>query len=433
MQSHRLAFFIFALVILMWGNAFSSTKPQTLAYVGEDTLTTRDLRIELNLMDMRGKEKKERKILPEPEAVLRRLIQNRLITQEGYRMGLNEEFTVHNQVNEAINARCMGVLLDSVALAVPTDSPNLQEARRLSVKNYIENLIVVYEVEIDSTLLRSLDYGSSDSEIQAQLRNSQEVLAVVPTGKLTVSSFSRIIRFTAFHGLVDKPDAAERRDRIFHEWVSEAVTIHEARRLKIRNKPMIQLYETRLERSLMLDETLKILLQVSFEPTEEEIKSFHEDHQDQFLRPAQVKMESLKFATEEAAINGRKRMQQGVKLSWIKNNMDQVIDGPPPFPLDWFEADKLNFEPDQIKVGTIPEPYAVPEGWVVARISEVQARVIIPLSECREKVLRMMRANTTQTQMKDIISQLEEAVEVTIEPDAEQLVANILIELENKQ
>lgn len=416
---------LLVLATILLASPLLAEEPRILAYVGEDTLTTVDLKIELNIMERKG-EDKARPVLPEADKVLRRLIQNRLLVQEGYRMGLNEEFAVRNQVNEAVNARCMGALLDSVALSIPDDTPDLKETRRRAVRDYIENLMVVHEVQVDSTLLKSLDYGSDDPEMQERLRDSEEVLAVVPTGTLTVAAFSRIVRFTAFHGLVGKEDAAERRDQIFHEWVSEAVTIHEARRQDIRRRPSIQLYERRLERALMLEETLSILLQLDFDPTEEEVEAFYQENIGGFMAEAMVKMESLKFVSEEAAVAAKDRLSRGATMKWIKSNMDQVIEGPDPFPADFFVAGKLGLKPEQAFTGFIPDPYGVPGGWVLARISEVREPTPIPLSECRDLVLRRMKAHMTSEHMRDIITRLEEAVEIQIMPDAEDVVAEIL-------
>jgi hypothetical protein len=432
MQSLRTSLIILATMVLLQANAVATTVPATLAFVGDDTLTTVDLTIELNIMEKRSGGQKQ-SAFPEPEAVLKRLIQNRLIIQEGYRMGLEEEFTIKNQVIEAVNATCMGALLDSVALAAPMDSENLKETRRQAVKEFINDLMVTYDVQVDSTMLQSLDYGSADPEMQKRLRDSNEIIATVPTGNLKVSALSRIIRFTAFHGLEGKPDAAARRDKIFHEWLTEAVVLYEARQQSIENKPVIQLYKSRLERSLMLEEALKILLQFPFEPTEEDIASFHQEHSDLFLKPAQVRMESLKFSTEEAAMAGRNHLENGVKMKWIKQNMDQVIDGPAPFPGDWFEASKLDLKDDMVRTGYIPDPYGVPGGWVLAQVSDVNNGAVIPLSVCKDKVMRMMKAEATNEQIKEITRRLEEVVEIRIESGAIDTIKGILEELENQQ
>jgi len=425
MCSSRIAGIVVLLLVLATSQTAVAATPEVLAYVGEDTLTTLDLRIELNLMS-HANEEVESWDLPEPEAALRRLIQNRLIIQEGYRMGLDQEMAVRNPVDEAVNNRCISALLDSVAAAVPRETDDLYGAQRRTVQRYIDDLMVKYNVVVDTLVLNSLDYGSSDPEVEKRLRESKEILVVAPTGSLSVAAFSRIVRFKAFHGLVDKPDAAQRRDRILRQWVEEVVILHEARQLEIRKRPSFQLYETRLERTLMLEETLKVLLNIPFEPTDERVAAFYAENIDQFMGPAMVRMESLKFDSEDAAMAARERLQQGTKLNWIERNMDGVIDGPAPFPFEFFDIGKLNLKPEEAVVGWIPAPYGVPGGWVLARVTDVQEPSPRPLAECRNELLRLMKAEDTRNHMSDIVTRLEEAVEVSVQPGAVEAVSRIL-------
>ena len=93
-------------------------------------------------------------------------------------------------------------LLDSVSLSVSADSASLLEARKEAVLSYVDGLKATHNVSVDTTLLKSLDFGSDDPEVQDYLRNSTDVLVTIPTGQLTVAKFSRILRVKEFHGLV---------------------------------------------------------------------------------------------------------------------------------------------------------------------------------------------------------------------------------------
>ena len=181
-----------------------------------------------------------RHALPPADAVLRRLIQNQLMVQEGYRMGLQDQLAVRNQVIEAGGPGASEALLDSVANTAPTDGRGSAEARREQGQGLHRGADGVYEVTVDSTLLRSLDYATSDEEALEALRENDAVLAVVPSGPIKVKNLSRSIRFQEYHGLADKPDAVERRDRIFYELLVESLVRYEARRLGFDERPEIR-------------------------------------------------------------------------------------------------------------------------------------------------------------------------------------------------
>lgn len=393
-------------------------EPVALAIVGEDSLTTTELKIELALMKNRNEAGAPTPNL-DPAKVLRRMIQNQLIVQEGYRMGMNEEFVVSNQVLEVVRHECMAALLDSVALSVPRDTPDFYEVRRLAVKGYLEGLKETYQASVDSTLLATLDYGSDDPEMQAYLNESKDTLAVVPTGKLSVAAFSRIVRFSEFHGLIGKPNAAERRDDVLREWFAEALLNYQYQAQGMDKEPaMVQLAE-RWERNLVLEETLGVLLKTDFDLSEDKVEAYYQAHLDAVTPSPKVKMESLKVADEASAKEVYAKLLRGTPASWLYSNDPAVVQGPPPFPEEFFPPNQLGLKPENLVVGYIPPPYQVPTGWVVAIISEIEDPPPTPLASCRVQIENMMRSEQTENLMVDILDQLEAATPVTVLPGAE--------------
>jgi hypothetical protein len=406
-------------------------EPVALAIVGEDTLTTTELKIQLALMNNRNVEGAPTPSL-DPAMVLRRLTQNQLIIQEGYRMGLNEEFIVANQVLEVVRHECMAALLDSVAYSVPKETPDYFEARRLAVKNYIEDLQEKYEATVDSTLLATLDYGSDDQEMQAYLNESQDILAVVPTGKLSVAAFSRIVKFTEFHGLVGKPDAADKRDKVFHEWFAEALLNFQYLAQGMDKDPEMVMLSERWERNLVLEETLGILLQTDFTLSETEIEEYYRSHLEAVTPAPKVKMKSLKVADEAAALAIYDKLLRGTPANWLYSNDPSVVQGPPPFPEEFFRPNQLGLKPENLVVGYIPPPYQVPTGWVVAIISEIENPAPTPLASCRPQIENMMRSEMTEQLMVEILEKLEEVSPVVILPGAETTVLAVIDDFKAK-
>jgi len=414
-------------ILLILAAAAAAETPQPLAVVGPDTLTTTDLRIELGLMRQRNTDDAAVATL-DPDAVLRRMTQNQLIIQEGYRMGLADEFTVTNQVKEAVRHQFMAAMLDSVSAAAPADAPDVHEARRLAVADYLAELSRRFSVQIDSTLLRRLDYGSADPEMASYLRDSEDVLATIADRKLTVAEFSRAVRFTEYHGLVGKPDAADRRDKVLREWVAEATLMRQALAQGKDQTPEMETLAARLERNLVLEEALKILTQFDFAPTDDEIRTYYEAHLDAVTPAARVKMESLKTSGAEAAWALHEKLTKGATVRWLAANDERVVPGPSPFPEDWFRPDQLGLDPEGLKVGFVPDPYQVPTGWVVAVVSEIEQPQPTPLPECRDTILRMMKRDGLRAHMVDILARLEEVSPVVVLPGARDEAAQIMME-----
>lgn len=416
-----------ALAVAASSAAMAQSAGTPLAVVNEDTLTTVELAREVGVMIARAPAGVPFDA-PEPAVVLRRLVQNQMVVQEGYRMGLDQQFSVRNGVGDAVRSRCLKALLDSVALEVPAEGverPALIEARKAKVADYLAELRATQGVKVDSTLLSSLDYASADPEVKARLRDSDEVIAVLPNGSITVAALSREIRFAAFHGLEGKPDAAARRDKIFWENLHERVVWIEARRQGLDQRPGMKAFAASVERDLMLEESLGILVEFDFNPTEDQVRAYYEAHLDDVTPTARIRMESVKLGTEEQAAALREKALKGAKLSWLARNMPGVVDGPPPFPEDFFAPHQLGLDPAQVEMGLVPEPYGVPGGWVVARIVEIEAVAPAPLEDCRTQIMRMMKSDELRAHMTEVLDRLEAASEITILPGAEAEVATV--------
>ena len=397
-----------------------------LAIVDGDTISTADLAQEIAIMK-KLKDFEGEVALPAADDALRRLIQNRLVIQEGYRLGLDRKFAVANQVRETIRLKLVAALLDSIAQTVPAGTPDWMGERRRAVDSYIEGLKTQYQVAVDSTLLASLDYGSSDPLVKKRLQESEEVLAVLPTGPLRVKSLSMVIRFTEFHGLAGKPDAAESRDRIFKEWLVEGLLSHEAKVHHLDQTPQIRRMARDLEENRVMEETLKSLLLADFTFAEKEIEAFYRENLAAVTPSPRVKMQSVLLPDLKSAEIFRARLLEGAKLAWLKKVTKEVVAGPPPFPSDWFAPEKLGLRPEEVFVGSVPEPYEVPGGaQAVAMVVEIEEPDPLPLADCRNTMLQLMRQKATQDLMQENFRKLEAVADIRILPDAKGIVEELL-------
>lgn len=348
-------------------------------------------------------------------------------------MGLQEDFLVTNQVKELLRTKSMTALLDSVALTVPQDTPDVVAVRTQKIRSFVRGLYRTYGVVVDSTLLASLDFASTDPQVVNDLRESEAVLATVPTGQLKVKGLAKVVRFKAFHGLAGKTDAPQQRDRYFREWVEEALLTYEARQRGFADKPEIREMARRLEQNLVREQTINTLLNEPFEPAEAQVESFYQGHLAEVTLPPRVMMESVKLADEQPAWELREKWLAGAKLDWLTQNVAGVVDGPPPFPQEWIEPDKLALPKEDLGVGMIPDPYGVPGGWVVARVAAIEEARPIPLAECRDRILEMMKSEFLRDLMADITSRLEAAADVRVLPGAEESVAEIIRQSETTE
>ncbi len=191
---------------------------------------------------------------------------------------------------------------------------------------------------VNESLLASLDYGSKDPAVKKELETSNAVLAVLPTGHLTVRGLTRNIRFQYFHGIEDRPEAAEIRDRMFREWMIEGLLSFQAKKLGLDRDPDILAKARKEERRLVREQVLNTVLGGEFKPSEEEIRAYYESHLNDFIPPPRVKVHSVLAKTAETARRFRDAMDTGAQLKWLASRSPSEVDSIPPFPTDWMDA-----------------------------------------------------------------------------------------------
>jgi peptidyl-prolyl cis-trans isomerase C len=545
---------VFPALLIAWGLLLGTGRPAPadpgeaapLGVVNADTLSIADLDAELAGMAS-GPASADTPI-PEPDAVLKRLIQNRLFEQEGYRIGFDSLPQVQNQVANLVRNRSRAALLDSITALLPapdssdvdsllsgtsrmnrvshilvedealaralldslhagtsfadlagrhsrdsvsavrggdlgwaregmfvpefegvvqgleageTGGPvrtshgwhvvRLEETREESYGRsdkmreavveairenrmssalgaYVSALKVKYQVVVDDSLLRSLDYASSDPVVQERLRTSDSILLESRAGRLSVRGLTRSILFRYFHGLAGRADAPAIRDRIFEDWVAEALLTHEAKTLGFDRKPEVVRQADRLERQLVREEVLKMILDFPFEPEEEALERYYRANETRFLAPRRIKIHSVVLEGEEAARAFRARLDEGAGLKWLASRSEGVIETDPVTMTGWLEVGDVGVDPDSVEIGRILGPVSGPGGWLVAEISAAEKAKPIPLAECRDRVLREMRADRSREVVAGAISKLEGAASVEIRADAKERVAKRLEE-----
>lgn len=423
-----LAAALIAVSVAASGPSRADEGPVPLALVGADTVTTTDLRVELTFMNARNTNNVPTK-LDDPAAILKRLTENQLLVQEGFRIGLDQAPVVRNPAWDAVRHECMKALLDSVALSIPEGAPGVHDARRAAVKTYLDRLAALHGVTVDSTLLRSLDYGSEDVAVQKRLLESPEVLVRMRQGRpTTVADFTRVLRFTEFHGLVGKPDAATRRDDILREHVAEIVVGRQVRAQKMDQTPQMRFLYQQFERSAMLEEVLKVISQLDFAPSDADVSHYYREHVAEFTASPRVKMASVRVSTKDIADELYQRVLKGASVHWLSSNDKRVAQGAPPFPEEWLQPEQLGLKTEDLKLGYAPEPYQVPEGWVVAQVSDLESGQPLQLEKCRDRVLARMRQQAARAQLIDSLARLEAESPIVILPGAEAAVTRVVAE-----
>ncbi|MEZ4651500.1 MAG: peptidylprolyl isomerase [Candidatus Eisenbacteria bacterium] len=292
-----------------------------------------------------------------------------------------------------------------------------------SIEQYVQSLMDKYDVKIDSTLLTTLDYGSDDAAVNQALQTSDALLVTMPWRSMTVRDFTMEIRFQHFHGLANKPDAAQLRDESLHEWVTELLLRHEASELGFDSTPALDLEAEAFERRLIRETVLGMVLDFKFAPTEDEVGAYYEEHLDAFRSAPEFRVDSVIFKTESAAQTFRQMLSDGATFNWLATNTPAVAERKPESLSGWMQPSYLDMKASQVQRGAFFGPHEMGEFWAVGEIIDVKESKPMQLNDCRNLVLQAMRQEQMQTAVQRAIQQLRDDADIEILDGARQLTA----------
>ena len=171
-------------ILLSGIGSFAAGEPasRTLALVDGEPITVRELDLEISSMWlMIGSD--PRMEIPSTDEILRRMIQNRLLEIEGYRVGLDSSFQVRNQVSEFSRHKSVMILLDSIsAEALASGEDDLDSLMNVESRMNKLSHILVSDESVAVALLDSLAAGVSFGDLAG--RHSIDTVSAVKRGDL---------------------------------------------------------------------------------------------------------------------------------------------------------------------------------------------------------------------------------------------------------
>jgi peptidyl-prolyl cis-trans isomerase C len=239
-----------------------------------------------------------------------------------------------------------------------------------------------------------------------------------------VADLDREIRFKHFHGIDDKPNPDAIRDKVLEEWVTELLLRHEADELGFDERPEIVAAAEWLERDLVRDHVVNMILDVKFEPGPGEIEEYYAEHRDELTPTPRVRADGVLLADEESAREFRSMVEGGAGIGWLAQRTPAVRDPDPAFLADWLPADALGLSAGDLEEGRLFGPVPSGGAWLVARIQDVESVGPPPLDQCVNQVVARMRNEARLKSMRRALERLEAEAEIEIVEGAYDLIAD---------
>lgn len=177
------------------------------------------------------------------------------------------------------------------------------------------------------------------------------------------------------------------------------------------------------ERSTLFSTFMNKVILPEVKLTGEEVKSYYEEHIDDFSSPVMMRMNSIVFENRQSAENAFDKLRKGADFNWVSANATELApqDSLGVLPLDQNLMSQTSL-PEDLQKATLNVKkgdtllYAPSDGdfFYVLQMENVFPPEAQPFMEVRDEVARIVFKLKTDEQLNEWISKLKEAYETEI-------------------
>jgi parvulin-like peptidyl-prolyl isomerase len=351
------------------------------------------------------------KLLPEVVNVLERLKQGKVSTP----IRLSQGYAL-------VRYDAVRYPEDPKARAEATDLA-LKSAQKKALKKYYDQAVKKYAV-IDEKLFRKVDYEAKKPGVAA-LRKDKRVLARIQGGKdITVADLTEKMEAELQHGL-ENAVKAKRANRLklsmFDAVVAREVVPLAARRLGYEKTPAYQKAIDDYSTALLFTHFVDKAIVPDIKLTEQEQRSFYDQHKPDFTLSAFYKLEGIGFTNVKDAQSALAKLRSGTDLKFMLSNAENQVKDVVP---------ELKLGGNTIAASTLPEDlqkqlegarkgdyrlYTTQKGpTYVLHVLEVTPPEVEPFEQAREGIKQRLFAERVTVGVKDWAAKLRQARPVKV-------------------
>lgn len=283
--------------------------------------------------------------------------------------------------------------VEKEAVKLVTDTHRKQKAMEYS------NTLTEKYVTFDEALYDQLDFDQNFD----QLKNDKRAVATVKGDEpvtITVADLAAKVDVSLFHG-ADKAQKLQmlnkKKDIAITNMLFKITGVMEAQRLSLDKTAAFTKKMQDFEQSVLFSEFMQKVILPDVKLTPEEIRSYYEEHIDEYSSPAMLRINSLVFHAMQDAESALNKLHKGADFKWVSANSSGLV--PPD------SEGLLSFDEKLLSLSSLPEDlqenargakkgdsllYAAPEGnyYYVLVLENVYPPEPKPFEKARDAVAR---------------------------------------------
>jgi hypothetical protein len=283
-------------------------------------------------------------------------------------------------------------------------------------------------VEVDEDLYEQLDFDADLAQLQRDKRILAKAKGEDDSFVLTVADLAADVKGTFYHG-ADKAAKLkminERKEKAVANRIFTYTSDREARRLGLDQTEDFKRKVEDFERAVMFNTFMNKLVLPEVEVAEKEIRTYYDEHLDEYSSSAMLRIKSMVFHNRQDAELALSRLRKGADFNWISANAVDLVDPDANgiLPLDKKLLSLTSLPEDLHELARDVKKgdsllYAPSEGdfYYVLLMTDVYPPEPRPYEEARQDALKKVYGMKSEKVLDDWIEKLKEVYPVRILP-----------------
>ncbi len=297
-------------------------------------------------------------------------------------------------------------------------------ARARAVNNFKQEAYKK-EVKIDTRFLKRLDFEAEKPGFEKMLKDKRTIATMKGEKPVTVADLANAFQEKQFHGIeraIREKELNRKKAEVLDELIEKRLFEKEAAKRGIENTEKFRKRLNEYEESVLFGLFIKKVVIPDVKITEEEVKTYYDEHASEYTTPEMMKISALIFGTQELADSAMERLKKGADFNWMKSNAEGQVDMNTPGLLNFsgntIATKSMNEEVRSALLGAKPEDYRLyksPEGqFYVLYVQDVAPSSVQPYEELKRELAKIVFDRKLKKVVDDWAGKLRDVADVKI-------------------
>ena len=277
--------------------------------------------------------------------------------------------------------------------------------------DYLEYLRKGSPVKIDSDILSSLNFDEGE-DMHKNVSEDKRPLVTLHDSALTVGEFAAMV-----------PPVNDKDYKKFLQiWIDRKVVDHEALSRHYEQTPELKNSVNRYKNALLKNKFITKVIVPMIKVSDKALENYYLDHKNDFLKPANYKIQQITAKTMEEASEILDSLKNGASFSWLAKTRSIDQSAQKGGDVGWVKKDQLSGPASEalalMKTGDISPVMEVDSLYRIIRLQEKAGEEVEEFDKIKDAVYKAYTSRQYNDLLKKYLDKLKEDAQITVYEDA---------------